>query len=141
MTTGYEVAFSHTARVAYEKLRIEAEIVRASPIMRQHSVSRLHRTRMLLAKVGEAGSAIGDHVMSGQRQPLPPDLRYRSEESTFIYYRRIEAVRLVVIAMVCEMKVQQAGDILIGMMHAGELQALASLGIPAVPLVAAARFQ
>ena len=133
MPSGFEVLLSETVGQDYRGLLVAASTD-------SDSSARLERARLLIAQISADDSEESDHHTS----PASP-LRYRSEGSTYIYYFRIivQPFKRVYVALLCEMDVQQASTLLLNLIEAGEAAALASLGIPVVPLAAsaAARYQ
>jgi hypothetical protein len=93
MTDKYEVHLSDTARADFEQLE----------------PARMRRVQALLDRVAEEDSAASDHVLPAGAAAL--ELRYRSEGSTYLYFRRDQAARTVVVAFFCELEVEKAGPI------------------------------
>lgn len=93
MTNRYGVHLSDTARADFEQL----------------GPAKLRRVQALLDQVAEEESAASDHVLPSGVEGI--ELRYRSEGPTYLYYRRDQAARTVVVAFFCELEVEKAGPI------------------------------
>ncbi len=91
MTNRYEVHLSDTARSDFEQLE----------------PAKMRRVQALLDQVEEPDSASSDHVLPSGVEGI--ELRYRSNGSTYLYYRRDQSARTVVVAFFCELEVEKAG--------------------------------
>ncbi len=130
----YDVAFGHTAKVQYKQIHSEALISTASPASFQEAPAKLHRTRMLIAQITDPARVGGDRLVIDIDNRFPFEMHYRSEATTYIYYRRLEPKNLVVITYLCELEAQSASSMLLHLIAAGKADLLASLGIAAIPL-------
>ncbi len=110
MSDNYEVHLSDTARADFEQLRMLSD---AS----SEASARMQRVQALLDQMAEEDSAASDHILPSGVAGL--ELRYRSDGSTYAYFRRDQAAKAVAVAFFCEMEVEQAGPI-VGTPHTGD---------------------
>jgi hypothetical protein len=135
MASSCDVAFGHTAKLQYRQIRTEADPGHASPAQFREATGRLHRTRLLLAQISDLEQVELDQRVIDVDRAFPFQMWYRSEGSTFVYYRRVEIPHpLVIITYLCEFNSPSASAILLNLIAAGHADALAALGIPSAPL-------
>jgi hypothetical protein len=102
MSNQYEVQMSDTARADFEHLRMQTD---AS----SDASARMQRVQTLLDQVAEEHLTASDHVLASGVAGI--ELRYRNDGSTYLYFRRDQSARTVVIAFFCELEVEKAGPI------------------------------
>lgn len=96
-----EVQLSDTARVDLDRLQSEAE---SSPA----ALEKLRRVQAILGQLGEEEFAASDRVIPASSPEL--SLHYRSEGPVYLYFRRFESSKTVVVAFFCEMQVEDAAQ-------------------------------
>jgi len=101
MGAEYQVQLSDTARADFEQLRFDAET-------RPHALTKLMEVGAMLDQIAEEGSSDYDRVLPASSPELA--LRYRSEGGVYLYFRRFESTRTVVVAFFCEMQVENAAQ-------------------------------
>jgi len=97
----YQVQLSDTARADFDQLQREAE---HSPA----ALEKLRRIQAILEHLGKKESAASDRVIPASTPQLA--LHYRSEGPVYLYFRRFESSKTVVVAFFCEMHVQSAAQ-------------------------------
>ncbi len=102
MNNPYEVRLSDTARADFEQLRMQTD---AS----SDASARMQRVQALLDQVAAEDSAASDHVLASGVAGI--ELRYRSDGSTYLYFRRDQIRKTVVVAFFCELEVEKAGPV------------------------------
>ncbi len=100
MATGYQVQLSDTARADLDQLQEEAE---SSPA----AFDKLRRIQAMLDQLGE-GEPAADRVIPASALELA--LHYRSEGPVYLYFRRFESSKTIVVAFFCEMQVENAAQ-------------------------------
>jgi hypothetical protein len=98
MASRYEIQLSETARADFDRLQSEAA---SSP----DALRQLLEVHALLDLLAE-GDLAKEVVLPGNS--TEPALRYRSEGGVYIYFRRIETSRSVIVAFFCELPPEQA---------------------------------
>jgi hypothetical protein len=142
MTTGYEVALSHSAVHQYRQLLFEADVRHASPAQRQEARSRLHRTRLLLSQIVDPKLLGCDRLVVDINGTFPFTVLYRWEGTTYIYYQRVDNPKTVLVASFCELGIHARADaVLMDMMLQGDTEIFDVLGVPSVPVSVTVQIQ
>ena len=97
----YEVQLSDTARADLDQLQREAEHSQAA-------LEKLRRVQAILEQFTEESSAASDRVIPASSPQLA--LHYRSEGALYLYFRRLESSKTIVVAFFCEMQVENAAQ-------------------------------
>jgi len=97
----YEVQLSDTARTDLDQLQREAE-------HSQTALEKLRRVQAILEQLTEENSAASDREIPASSPQLA--LHYRSEGAVYLYFRRSEPSKTIVVAFFCEMHVQPAAQ-------------------------------
>jgi hypothetical protein len=97
----YQVQLSDTARADLERLEIQSE---SSP----SALEKLRRVRMLLDQLGQDAAAASDREIPSSSPELA--LQYHSEGDLYLYFRRFEPSKTVIVAFFCEMQVERAAQ-------------------------------
>ena len=96
----YQVQLSDTARADLDQLQREAE---TSPT----ALEKLNSIQAILDQLAEEESA-ADRVIPANSPELA--LHYRSEGAVYLYFRRFESSKTIVVAFFCEMQVEHAAQ-------------------------------
>ncbi|MGH9558539.1 MAG: hypothetical protein ACRD30_04810 [Bryobacteraceae bacterium] len=96
----YQVQLSETARGDFDQLQREVEHSQAA-------LEKLRRIQAILDQLAEQESA-ADRVIPASLPELA--LHYRSEGALYLYFRRFESSKTIVVAFFCEMQVESAAQ-------------------------------
>jgi hypothetical protein len=101
MSGQYQVQLSDTASADLERLEIQSESSRAA-------LEKLRRIRILLNQLGEEDASVSDREIPSSTPEFA--LHYRSQDDVYLYFRRIESSKTVIVAFFCELQVERAAQ-------------------------------
>lgn len=115
----YDIRLGDTAKAQYRHLMERVD----RPIPSQEMVEQLGRVRSLVQQISDSRATDQQIIMPATATDGPGHYLYRSEETTYVFFRRTEyPIRIAFVSMFCELNAISAAHILLDMVLKGHIR-------------------